>query len=94
MAVLIPCSCPASGRSSGGPSGRLGPAENGGHLLITHTLLPGDAHGPAQINGQDVFALEEKSTGGRLGDATLRVAGALTAFSWLDGQEIIQQPPK
>lgn len=55
-------------------SGCVSPAENRAHLLIRHALLLGHTDGPAQINGQDVFALEEKSTDVTPGGTTLRVA--------------------
>lgn len=63
-AALIPGSWAAPA------SGGVGPAEDGGHVAIGHALLLGHAHGPAQVNGQDVFALEEEqSTGMRRDDA-------------------------
>lgn len=37
------------------------PAEQHGHLLIRHSLLLSHTHGLTQVDGQDVFALREKS---------------------------------
>lgn len=75
-AVLNPCSCPPPVQRRAGcyrASGCVSPAENPAHLLIRHAFLLGHTHGPAQIHGQDVFALQDKST-----DVT---------FSWIDGQK-------
>lgn len=38
-----------------------GPAEQRGHLLIRHGLLLSHSHSLAQVDGQDVFALGDKS---------------------------------
>lgn len=44
----------------GGVSRSCSPAEQHGHLLIRHALLQSHSHRPAQVDGQDVFALPEK----------------------------------